>query len=70
MQPSLNYICPKCGHNACDIDEFRATGGMFSKIFDVQNKHFSTVSCQKCKYTELYKAQSSALGNIFDFFTD
>jgi predicted nucleic-acid-binding Zn-ribbon protein len=66
----LNYKCPKCENTSCDIDEFRATGGFLTKVFDVQSKKFSTVTCTRCKYTEIYRADSSMLGNIFDFFTD
>ena len=65
----LNYTCPKCGNTACDVGEFRATGGFLTKVFDVQSKRFTTVSCQRCRYTELYRAESSMLGNIFDLFT-
>ena len=65
----LNYKCPKCGNRTYNTDEFRATGGFLSKVFDVQNKKFTTVSCEQCTYTEIYKADSSSLGNIFDFFT-
>lgn len=61
------WICPKCGNTKCEIDEFRATGSGFSRMFDVQNKKFTTVSCTQCGFTELYKRPSSALGNIFDF---
>jgi predicted nucleic-acid-binding Zn-ribbon protein len=64
------WICPKCGNTAYETDQFAATGGGFAKIFDVQNKKFSTVTCTRCKYTELYQASTSALGNIFDFFTN
>jgi len=63
-----NWVCPKCGHNFYETDEFQATGGTLAKIFDVQNKKFTTVSCKKCHFTELYKADSSQLGNIFDLF--
>jgi len=66
----LNFVCPKCSNTTYEIGEFRATGGMLSKIFDVQNKRFTTVTCTRCKYTEIYKADSSTLGNIFDFFTN
>lgn len=66
---NLNYTCPKCGNRTYEVDEFRAVGGPFAKIFDVQNKKFSTVTCARCKYTELYKASTSTLGNVFDFFT-
>ncbi len=41
-----------------------------AKIFDVQNKRFSTVTCSRCKFTEIYRADSSTLGNVFDFFTN
>lgn len=64
-----NWRCPRCDHDQYEVDEMRATGGAFSKIFDIQNKKFSTVSCMQCRYTEFYKADSSALGNLFDFFT-
>jgi predicted nucleic-acid-binding Zn-ribbon protein len=64
------YKCPKYGNRNYETDEFRATGGIFTKIFDVQNKKFTTVSCTRCSYTEIYKASSSQLGNIFDFFTN
>ena len=62
------YVCPKCGKTQYEPDEFRATSGMFSKVFDVQNKKFTTVTYAHRKYTEIYKADSSTLGNIFDFF--
>ncbi len=64
------YVCPKCGNTQYETDEFRATGGFLSKVFDVQSKKFTTVTCTRCKYTEIYKASSSMLGNIFDLFTN
>jgi len=65
----LKYQCPKCGAKAYEVSEIRAAGGFFTKIFDVQSRKFTAVSCSQCKYTEFYKAESSMLGNIFDFFT-
>jgi len=67
---ALSYHCPKCGNNTYELGEMRAAGGFWSKIFDVQGKKFSSVTCQRCKYTEFYKGDSSTLGNIFDFFTN
>ena len=64
-----NYKCPKCGNTDYEVGEFRATGGFLTKVFDIQSKRFTTVSCTRCRYTEIYKADSSMLGNIFDFFT-
>ncbi len=64
------YTCPKCGNKEFESDVIRTTGGRFAKIFDVQNKKFTTVTCTRCKYTEMYKGETSTLGNIFDFFTN
>jgi len=61
------YECPKCGSHSYDHDQFQATGGNFSKVFNVQNKKFITISCKKCGYTELYKCDTSTGWNILDF---
>ncbi len=64
------YLCPKCGGTSFESSEMRATGGFFTKIFNVQTKRFTTISCRQCHFTEFYKADSSTLGNIFDFLAD
>ena len=64
------YSCPKCGNKHYEADEMRATGGAFAKIFDVQNKKFTTISCSQCGYTEFYKRTTSSFGNVVDFFTN
>ncbi len=66
----FNYHCPKCSHTRCEVGEIRAAGGFWSKIFDVQGKRFTTVTCMQCSYTEFFRADSNMLGNIFDFFTN
>ena len=65
-----HYLCPKCEGREYEISEFRTTGSYLAKIFDVQGRKFSTVICSRCKYTEIYAAKSSTLGNIFDLFTN
>lgn len=65
----LSFECPKCGHTGYEVGELRGTGGILSKIFDVQRSRFSTVTCTRCQYTEMYRADSSLLGDVFDFFT-
>lgn len=64
-----NWRCAKCGNSEFDTDVMSATGGGFSKIFDIQNKKFTSVTCTRCQYTEFYRAETSSLGNIFDLFT-
>ena len=68
MKP-MKYICPKCRNERYDTGQMRAAGGFWSKIFDVQSRKFTTVTCTRCGYTELFKGDSSLLGNIFDLAT-
>ncbi len=63
-----SYRCVKCGNASYEQDQFQATGGTFSKLFDVQNKKFFTISCTNCGYTEIYKGKSGTAGNVIDFF--
>jgi predicted nucleic-acid-binding Zn-ribbon protein len=67
---AINYRCPKCSNGACETGEMRAAGGFWSKIFNVQTRRFSTVTCTHCRYTEIYQADTSMLGNIFDLFAN
>jgi predicted nucleic-acid-binding Zn-ribbon protein len=63
-----NWHCPKCKNQEFETDQLAGTGGVFSKFFNIQNKKFTTVTCTKCKYTEIYKEKTSTLGNVLDFF--
>lgn len=63
-----NWKCPKCSNEEFETEQFAATGGGFTKFFNIQNKRFTTLTCIKCKYTELYKTETSTLGNVLDFF--
>lgn len=65
-QTHPNWHCTKCNNNSYVTDLFQATGGTLAKVFDVQNKKFTTVSCTRCGFTELYKGTTSDLSNIFD----
>jgi predicted nucleic-acid-binding Zn-ribbon protein len=66
-----NYTCPKCGWRKAEIDNIRTTGAGFTRFFDIQNRKFIAVSCEKCGFTEFYKAGRSGAGsNILDFITN
>ena len=32
-------------------------------------KRFTTVTCDRCTFTEIYRTKSSALGHVLDFYT-
>lgn len=70
MPEQKQFVCEKCGNTQYEKDQFQATGGNFSKIFDVQNKKFVTISCTRCGYTELYKTTGSDGWDIIDFLTN
>ena len=67
---SIRYECPKCKHTAFETEEIRTTGGLLTKMFNIQNKKFTTVTCSQCQYTELFRTSSSSIANVFDYFMD
>lgn len=64
-----SFECDKCGHPECEIGQVRAAGSTLSRIFDVEREVFTAVSCDRCGFTELYRADRNLLEDIFDFFT-
>lgn len=64
----VQFKCAKCGHLSYEVGQFQATGGMMSKMFDIQTEKFQTVSCQRCGYTEIYKQRTSTGENLLDMF--
>lgn len=64
-----SFSCPKCGSGTCKLGEFHAAGGFWSKMFDVQGTKFSTVTCEQCGFTEIYKKAGRKGGNIIDLLT-
>ena len=64
----LNFKCPKCGESRCETGQVRMSGGGISAFFNLENKRFSTVTCARCGYTEMYKGEVSGLAKVFDLF--
>jgi len=65
------FTCVKCGGRQYAEGEIRTTGGFWSKIFNVQNRKFVTISCAKCGYTDFYnKEKGSTAENILDALTN
>ncbi len=63
------YECPKCGNLRCKRGEVRTTGSFLTKLFNIQNRRFTSYTCTTCGYTELFEASNSTAGDILDFFT-
>ncbi len=63
-----SWQCPKCACHEYEKGQFAATSGKwFSKVFDIQNRKFATISCKNCHFTEIYKTSKSKLGDVLDF---
>jgi hypothetical protein len=65
-RPGDESGCPKCGHTETELDDIATSGTGLSKLFDVQNRTFTVVTCTNCGYSELYRAESG--GNLVDLF--
>ena len=66
---NLRFVCAKCQNKRCEVGEIRAAAGFWSKIFDVQGKRFTTLTCTRCRYCEMYHTATSKIGNVLDLFT-
>ena len=64
------YRCAKCDNTEFEAGELRAAGGFWTKIFNIDSRRFTTVSCTRCQYTEIYRGASSRLGHVLDFLTN
>ncbi len=58
------YRCPKCGHQGAEIETIRAASGLVSKLLHLESARFEAVTCRRCRYTELYKADRNTLRDI------
>lgn len=65
---NMRYNCPKCGHKQCETGEIYAAGSIMTKIFNIQNRKFTTLTCKKCTYTEFFKTDMKNINNVVDLF--
>jgi len=61
------YACPKCGGHDFEIGEAYIAGSIWAKLFDIQNRKFSSATCTKCRLTEFYKVDIKQVQNVLDF---
>jgi len=54
MNRPVKYTCPKCGATECKVSGIRTSGNIFTSILNIQNRKFSAVICNNCRYTEFY----------------
>ncbi|MDY0098731.1 MAG: zinc ribbon domain-containing protein [Bacteroidales bacterium] len=67
MKERIKYSCPKCGRRICEVSEIRTASTFVTRIFNVQNRRFTSVTCTNCRFTEFYSMPSKKLGDVLDF---
>jgi uncharacterized protein len=59
MAATTTYECLRCKHREYTLGSIRVAGGGFMAILDIENRSFTTVSCERCGFTELYKTDEA-----------
>ena len=67
MNKPIKYVCPKCGSKTCTADEIRTASNYLTKIFNIQNRRFTSITCTECTFTEFYSIPSKRIGDVLDF---
>ena len=63
-----NYQCLRCKSRQFEVGEIHVAGGFWSKVFDIEGRKFTSITCSSCKHTEFFKADRQNVGNILDLF--
>ncbi|MCX6255450.1 MAG: zinc ribbon domain-containing protein [Bacteroidia bacterium] len=69
MNQILKYTCPKCGNKQYEIGEMWTIGSFWTRMFEFHNRRFTFISCQRCRYTELYKIPKKNIGEVINNLT-
>jgi uncharacterized protein len=66
MNQVLRYTCPKCGNKQYEVGEIWTIGSIWTRMFEFHNRRFTYVSCQKCRFTELYKTPQKRISEVYN----
>ncbi len=66
MNQVLRYTCPKCGGKQYEMGEMWTIGSIWTRLFEVHNRRFVFISCQRCRFTELFKTSLKNIGEVYN----
>ena len=66
MNQVLRYTCPRCGNKQYEIGEMWTIGSIWTRLFEFHNRRFTFISCQRCRFTELYKTAQKNIGEVYN----
>jgi len=69
MGEVIKYTCPKCGSKQYEIGEIWAFSSFLAKMFQIHSCRFTNITCQNCRYTELYKVPKKKIGETINFIS-
>lgn len=67
MTIRTKYSCPKCDNHEFEIGEVFMAGSVIAKIMNMEFRRFTSVTCTKCTFTELFKTPKKDIQNVLDF---
>ncbi|KAG2394065.1 hypothetical protein C9374_003829 [Naegleria lovaniensis] len=63
---SSQLKCKKCGYDQLHKGQVRESGGLLSKLFNIQNRMFITITCSRCSFTEYYETSQSVVSDVVE----
>lgn len=70
MNKPVKYVCTKCGCKTYNVGTIWASKSIIAKIFDIQGRRYTTVTCSVCQYTELYHLPPKRLNEVLEYITN
>jgi uncharacterized protein len=70
MNQPLKFTCPKCGSKEYEIGEMWTVGSFWTRMFEVHNRRFTYISCQKCHYSEFYKIPKKRIREVLTLWSE
>jgi uncharacterized protein len=67
METIIRYTCPKCGSKQYEIGEMWIYGNFWTKAFQLNSQRFTHITCQHCRYTEIYKIPKKKIAELLNF---
>jgi hypothetical protein len=62
----LEYTCPKCGAKQYNISEMWTFGNKWETIFQYHYRKFTSITCKKCLYTEIFKVPMKMIREVYN----
>lgn len=66
---TFKYSCPKCQFNQYEIGHLKTRGTVLCRILNISRNCFTTVTCKRCAFTEIYKTMPKNIETILEKYS-